>query len=194
MTIPPEDKKIVRAAARKRRKEAANAADAGVPRSLADRVASILVDLEVGCLATYAAKGTELPVDACLDWAVSKGWKTVLPVVLANDAALEFRAWKTGEAMVRADFGIDVPSPDAAVLVPTVILVPMLAFTRSGYRLGYGGGFYDRTLEALRLSGEVLAVGVAYAGQEVDQLPLEPHDQPLDWMVTEKDAWRCSGL
>ena len=77
--------------------------------------------------------------------------------------------------------GRSVPEVD-----PDVLLVPLLAFDRAGYRLGYGAGFYDRTLERLRRSKRVYAVGIGFAGQEVDGVPRDQYDQPLDWLVTER--------
>ncbi len=74
-------------------------------------------------------------------------------------------------------------------MTPEVLLVPMLAFDRSGYRLGYGGGYYDRTLAALRAAGRVLAVGIAYAAQEVPSVPHGPRDERLDWIATDAGAW-----
>ena len=85
-----------------------------------------------------------------------------------------------------------MPSADKPELTPGVVLAPLLAFDRSGYRLGYGGGFYDRTLERLRADGPVLAVGLAYAAQEVPEVPRDPNDKRLDWIVTEAEAIRWS--
>ena len=79
---------------------------------------------------------------------------------------------------------------DGDWLVPALVIVPMLAFDARGYRLGYGGGFYDRTLEALRVRGPVTAVGFAYADQQVDAVPIEPTDQRLDLIVTERGILR----
>jgi len=90
--------------------------------------------------------------------------------------------------METGPFGIQEPTAAAPVLRPDLLLVPLLAFDRSGHRLGYGGGFYDRTLRALRADGAVLAVGIAYAGQEVDAVPVAEYDQPLNWIVTEREA------
>ena len=77
------------------------------------------------------------------------------------------------------------PSPE---IVPDVLIVPLLAFDSEGYRLGYGGGFYDRTLHKLRGNGTALAVGVGYAAQHVARVPRDEYDQPLDWIITEKGA------
>ena len=95
---------------------------------------------------------------------------------------LVFRAWKPGDALVAAAFGTRVPSDDAPVLTPELLLVPMLAFDDRGYRLGYGGGFYDRSLAGLK---SPIAVGCAYDAQRVDDLPVDDHDRRLDWIVTE---------
>ena len=76
---------------------------------------------------------------------------------------------------------------------PEILIVPLVAFDRQGGRLGYGGGFYDRTLEGLRAKGPVLAIGFAYAAQETEALPLEPTDQPLDMIVTESGVLPLSG-
>jgi 5-formyltetrahydrofolate cyclo-ligase len=81
------------------------------------------------------------------------------------------------------------PPPEAPEVVPSLLIVPLLAFDRAGYRLGYGGGFYDRTLQKLRgAGGDVLAVGVALSAQEVPAVPRDDTDQPLDWIVTEREA------
>jgi 5-formyltetrahydrofolate cyclo-ligase len=86
--------------------------------------------------------------------------------------------------MVPGEFGALIPA-DGAWLQPEVLIVPLVGFDARGYRLGYGGGFYDRTLEALRARGPVLAVGFAFAGQEMPSVPIEPTDQKLDVIVTE---------
>ena len=110
-----------------------------------------------------------------------------VPVIAAKAAPLRFRAWHRDAEMVMGDFGALVPSV-GDWLTPQVLIVPMVAFDRRGFRLGYGGGFYDRTLERLRARGPVLAVGFAYSAQEVAELPVEPTDQPLDLLVTEADV------
>jgi 5-formyltetrahydrofolate cyclo-ligase len=85
-----------------------------------------------------------------------------------------------------------VPPPDAdygtGELSPDILLVPLLAFDARGYRIGYGGGHFDATLAELRAAKPILAVGLAYAAQEVDEVPREPHDERLDWIVTEREA------
>lgn len=107
-----------------------------------------------------------------------------VPVIMAEGQALKFAAWAPETAMVAGAFGAQIPK-QPAFFEPEIVVVPLLAFTRAGARLGYGGGFYDRSLEALRARRATLAIGFAFAGQEVDALPLEKTDQPLDMIVTE---------
>lgn len=109
-----------------------------------------------------------------------------LPVVTARHQPLIFRRWRPGEPLIRGAFGVPVPPEDAPTLRPAVVLVPLLAFSRAGHRLGYGGGYYDRTLAGLRATGRVLAVGLAHAEQELDELPVTPDDSPLDMIVTDR--------
>ncbi|HMS94936.1 MAG TPA: 5-formyltetrahydrofolate cyclo-ligase [Tabrizicola sp.] len=108
-----------------------------------------------------------------------------VPVILAKDTPLKFREWSPGAKMVEGAFKALIPE-EGAWVEPEVLIVPMLAFDARGYRLGYGGGFYDRTLEGLRARGTVLAVGFAFAAQEVPEVPIDAFDQRLDAVVTEK--------
>ena len=113
------------------------------------------------------------------------GHPLLLPCVAGRGQPLHFRLWQDGDGLLSRGFNLFEPGPDRPCGVPRVLLVPLLAFDRRGFRLGYGGGYYDRTLEGLRAAGDILAVGIAYAGQEVERLVIEPHDQPLDMVVTE---------
>lgn len=112
-----------------------------------------------------------------------------LPVVTAAHRPLRFRRWHPEDPVEEGAHGTYAPLAGAPIVEPSVVIVPMLAFDRAGYRLGYGGGYFDRTLEQLRRkSPGTLAVGLAFAGQELDVVPHGDHDQPLDWIVTEKEA------
>jgi 5-formyltetrahydrofolate cyclo-ligase len=111
-----------------------------------------------------------------------------LPEVAGPDKALVFRAWKPGDRLLTGRLGEPKPDSAAPELFPDVLLVPLLSFDRDGFRLGYGGGHYDRTLAALRNADGILAVGLAYAAQEVDTVPRDGHDARLDWVVTEQAA------
>ncbi len=104
---------------------------------------------------------------------------------------LLFRAWTPGDAMGQAAWGIAEPLPDKPVLEPDVVLVPLLAFDARGGRLGYGGGFYDRTLARLRALNPVTAVGIGYDELKIDAVPHLDYDQRLDWVLTPSGPLRC---
>jgi 5-formyltetrahydrofolate cyclo-ligase len=106
--------------------------------------------------------------------------------VIARDRPLEFRRWRPGATLVIDRFGIAHPPADAAVIEPDVLLVPLLAFDSRHYRLGYGAGFYDRTLADLRARKTILAIGVAYSAQRVAEVPLDGWDEALDLVLTEQ--------
>jgi 5-formyltetrahydrofolate cyclo-ligase len=106
-----------------------------------------------------------------------------LPVVLGDDEPLELRLWEQGAPLYEAGFGTLAPSELSPQVEPDVILMPLLGFDKRGTRLGYGGGYYDRTLE--RLSKRPRLIGIAFAAQELEDIPREAHDVPLDTIVTE---------
>lgn len=110
---------------------------------------------------------------------------TCLPVVTGADAPLSFRRWRPGEAVIGGPFGTSHPEEGAESMQPQVVIVPLVAFDRRGMRLGYGGGFYDRTLLVLRGQGLVHAVGIGFAMQEQASIPDEAHDHLLNLIVTE---------
>jgi len=112
-----------------------------------------------------------------------------VPVIPGPAQALVFHRWSPGCALIDGPFGARVPAEGVAV-VPRVVIVPLLAFDARGFRLGYGGGFYDRTLAALRAAGPVLALGFAYAAQEVPEVPIDAYDQRLDGVVTDEGLRR----
>lgn len=97
-----------------------------------------------------------------------------------------FRHWQPGDDLAVSDLKISEPTPDKRLEIPDILLVPLLAFDNSGHRLGFGGGYYDRTLSDLRAKRDITAIGFAYAGQEVDNIPQESFDQRLDWVMTEQ--------
>jgi 5-formyltetrahydrofolate cyclo-ligase len=121
-----------------------------------------------------------------------RGHPIGLPVILGRGQPLMFRRWTPDVVLVRGSFRVMTPPAEAPEVVPQLLLVPLLAFDRAGFRLGYGGGFYDRTIAKLRAAGDVLAVGVALAAQEVGAVPRDDTDEPLDWVVTDQDAIRIS--
>ena len=183
-------KRATRASAIARR-EAMPATD----RALAARAVAargLPVPLAAGAIvAAYHPVGCELDVLALVDKLLQGGARTALPVVVAPRTALEFRAWTPGDELEPGIRNIPVPRLDARVVEPDILLVPLLAFDRNGNRLGYGAGFYDRTLERLRARRAVVAIGVAFACQEFDHVPNGPEDQRLDWVMTERAVTGC---
>ena len=122
-----------------------------------------------------------------------EGFALALPVMQGKGKPLMFRAWKPGDATDSGVWGIAEPKADQPALEPDILLVPLLAFDRLGQRLGYGGGFYDRTLHGLRVRKAIVAVGLAYAEQQVDAVPHLDYDQRLDWVLTPSGPIRCTG-
>ncbi|MDP1738645.1 MAG: 5-formyltetrahydrofolate cyclo-ligase [Caulobacter sp.] len=155
----------------------------------ADRAGEMLDALRLtrdGTIALYKAFGAELDPRPLGDVLKKRGWWLALPCVEEPDGPLVFRSWQPGERLAPDLSGLPAPLTSAREAAPDLILVPLLAFDRGGGRLGQGGGHYDRTLAALRGQGLAPpAVGFAYSGQEVARLPREPHDQPLDGILTE---------
>ncbi len=118
------------------------------------------------------------------------GHPLCLPVVVGARRPLIFRAWAVDDALEPGAFGTSVPGADSPERTPAVLLVPLLAADRAGYRLGYGGGYYDRTLAGLH---GALAVGVAFHDQLCETVPRGDHDRPLEWLVSEREALCCGG-
>ena len=179
---------------KRRARTAANALRMQAHKTLGERSGLMLAQHELpinrkdgfGSVSGFYPYQAEINVLPLLARLVSEGWQTALPVVMAKSEPLTFRAWAPGEPTGRGIWDIHVPLETAPELQPDVLLVPMLAFDRRGYRLGYGGGFYDRTLAELRKLKPVVAIGVAYAGQEIDEVPVADYDEPLDWILTER--------
>jgi 5-formyltetrahydrofolate cyclo-ligase len=181
-----QEKRRLRPQAKQQRASAAAAGDA------AAKVAARALDegsVPAGVpVSAYWPKGDELdtrPLLAALD---ALDHEIGLPVVVQPGVPLLFRRWRPGDDLEPAGYGLREPTAGQAQVIPQVLFVPLLAFDREGYRLGYGGGFYDRSLAALRSGGTVLAIGLAYAGQEIARVPHGPEDQRLDRVVTETET------
>ena len=136
-------------------------------------------------VAGYHPLGDELSPIPLMQALGSTGARLALPVCLDKSSPLVFRLWSPGDALVPDALGVPSPEPTVTPIRPDMVILPLLAWDRTGGRLGQGGGHYDRTLESLRSHGAVFALGLAYAGQEVAEVPLEPHDQKLDAILTE---------
>jgi 5-formyltetrahydrofolate cyclo-ligase len=128
----------------------------------------------------------EIDIKPLLAELATSGCRLALPVVQGRGKPLLFRAWLPGDSLEAGVFGTLQPRADRELLEPDALIVPLLACDEEGWRLGYGGGFYDRTLAGIRARRRVTAVGVGYAGQLVAAVPHGQDDQRLDWLLTER--------
>jgi 5-formyltetrahydrofolate cyclo-ligase len=152
----------------------------------AELLADVLALHRGKVLSGYMAMRTEIDPTAAM---AAHDGPVGVPVITGKGLPLRFREWSPGCAMEAGAFGAAVPA-EGAWLEPQVLIVPLLAFDALGFRLGYGGGFYDRTLQGLRDRHKVLAVGFAFAAQEVARVPVDGFDQRLDMVVTEAGVRR----
>ncbi len=187
-----EVKRKARTAASKRRAEAHEILKDTAGLAMAKRGLPAGLDLAAGIVSGFIPYKSEITTVPMLSRLRRDGWQTCLPIVIAAEQPLIFRAWAPGDPLVPGVWDIPIPLDTAAELLPDVLLVPMLAFDRKGFRLGYGGGFYDRTLEKLRELKKVVAIGVAYHAQMVDEVPNGLHDAPLDYVMTEQETFACA--
>jgi 5-formyltetrahydrofolate cyclo-ligase len=141
-----------------------------------------------GVISGYWPIRDEIDPRPAMQGLTERGYPLALPVSLAQGQPLGFRAWAEGDALAPDIMRIAAPLPSAAAVTPALLLVPMLAFDRACRRLGYGAGFYDRTLAGLRRAGGTLAVGLAFSAQEVERVPAGTDDASLDAVVTENEV------
>jgi 5-formyltetrahydrofolate cyclo-ligase len=116
-----------------------------------------------------------------------------LPVVAGRGEPLVMRAWRWGEPLAEGVWGIRQPKPEAPEVDPDILLVPLLAFDRAGNRIGYGAGYYDMTIHRLRALKPVVAIGIAFAAQEIPAVPATPRDERLDLVLTERETIEIKG-
>ncbi len=192
MNREPVSAAAVKQALRVQALAARRAAHANLGPTAGDRIATAFLDSVAWApgqvVAGYWPMGDEADVRPLLERLAGLGCMAALPVVVEKGAALAFRGWRPGAPLEAGSHGTRHPPATAPAVAPDLVLLPLLGFDRWGGRLGYGGGYYDRTLAQLRGTRHMLAVGIAYAAQEVDALPQDGHDQRLDWIVTEEGA------
>lgn len=146
-------------------------------------------------VSAYWPMGKEFDTTLLLERLLKEDCICALPVIDNGNKVLKFARWHEGEQLEKSAFGVMQPAVNENTewVTPDIVIVPMLAFDRHGHRLGYGGGHYDATLQHLRQNGTVTAVGLAYAQQAVlFNLPVEDHDEQLDWIITPLMAQRYS--
>ncbi len=187
---PVAGKRTLRELARSKRRAAAAALGSEAGERLRESFLSALPLPPAQVVAGYWPLPEEIDVRPLMTNLHLSGHVLVLPVVVGRGQPLIFRRWRPSLALDAGVYGISVPSAEAPEATPGVLLVPLLAFDGEGRRLGYGAGYYDRTLATLRRAGDILAIGAAYAAQRMDSLPEGASDQRLDWVVTEEGAIR----
>ena len=188
-----EEKRAERTRALARRAAAFALHGASAGAHLAEHGLSFLTLAPSTIVSGFSAIRDEIDPAALLARLAGEGHLLGLPVMQGKGLPLVFRQWTPGDAMGKGTWGIAEPLPSRPVLEPDVVLVPLLAFDRHGYRLGYGGGFYDRTLARLRKIKPVVAVGIGYDELKVDAVPHLDYDQPLDWVLTPSGPLPCPG-
>lgn len=157
--------------------------DAG--EMLADKFPLKLLERYGPCVAGYLPIKDEIDPQPLMQKLQGAGAELCLPRVEDDGETMTYRAWSIGDDLEDRPFGLREPLASSKIVSPTLILVPLLAFDKAGHRLGYGKGHYDRALEVLRANDRVFACALAFRGQMIDAVPAEPHDQLLDWAMTE---------
>lgn len=184
---PADAKAVLRRAMLERRRAAHRAMGPEAAQAVADFVLAEIA-IQDKTIAGYWPLGDELDCRPTLEALAGVGARVALPVVAGQGHALVFRQWKPGDVLEQGPFGTMHPSSRAAVVTPQILLVPLIAFDLEGHRLGYGAGYYDRTIAAFRAKGPVTAVGLGYDAQRTDTVHADSHDQALDCIITNTGA------
>ena len=181
---------------RRRAKAARGAAFARLGSAAAERIARHGIAFAgrpaPAVVSGFLAIGEEIDPAPLMQRLLAEGYRLCLPVMEGKEKPLVFRAWAPGEPLAETLWGIREPLPAAPALDPDVVLGPLLAFDAAGYRLGYGGGFYDRTLARLRALKPIVSIGIAFDEQRVDAVPHLDYDERLDWVLTPSGPLKCS--
>ena len=178
----------LRATALAKRDALSEAKRAAAAKALAKR--GLPLDIANGAIVSgYSPIRSEIDPLPLMRALAAKGVRLALPAVMARGKSLAFRAWSPNDRLLMGPLGILEPSPAAAELVPDIMLVPLAAFDRLGHRIGYGAGHYDYTLAHLRKAKAVIAIGIAFAAQEIASVPALSHDVALDYVLTEKQSF-----
>ena len=181
MTDKPALRQHLRSLRRPLAAEAPDAAERAAALVRLDRLPAFRI------VSGYVAQGSEIDPSPLMTRLASAGAAPALPFAASRDAVLAFRLWNPADDLEPDAFGVPAPPLSAASVAPDLVIAPLLAFDRKGGRLGQGAGHYDRTLANLRATRGVFVLGLAYAGQEVDEVPTEAHDQRLDAILTETE-------
>lgn len=183
-----QDKNALRAAALSRRDALSAEIRAAAAETIAQRPFPVPL-AEPGLIVSgYMPIRSELNPLPVLRALAESGARLALPVVAGRGKPLVMRAWTWGAPLERRQWGIREPGLECPEVAPDILLVPLAAFDRRGYRIGYGAGYYDMTISALLAQKPITTVGLAFAAQEIAQVPDLPHDEPLDFVMTERET------
>ncbi len=188
----PDMKAALRKQAFARRREARAAdlaANGEASRAAMDHFLAARLHTGAEIISGYRPIRTEIDPTPLMDALHTAGHRLCVPVIQGRGLALKFREWHPGAEMIEGEFGALIPAA-GDWLDPQLLIAPLLAFDTAGWRLGYGGGFYDRSLEGLRAKRRTLATGFAYSIQQIEAVPIDSTDQPLDAIVTEQGQIR----
>jgi 5-formyltetrahydrofolate cyclo-ligase len=185
---PPELKDRLRSEGFSRR----DALDKAFREDAARRIAGRALDFpelnDVTPVGGYWPIRSEVDSRPLMEALLERGQDVALSQILHPH--LSWRLWQPGDVLIKGGFGVREPGPDAPEVFPSALLVPLVAFDRGGGRVGYGKGHFDRAIAALEAKHPVLTIGLAYAVQEIDRVPVEPHDRMLDVIITESELIR----
>ena len=181
----PDAKAALRRTVLARRRETHAARKEQAPADLRDRVIAALQP-RGKIIAGYWPLGDEIDPRPALIALGDAGGQMALPAVAGQGMVLIFRGWRQGDALESGPFGTAHPPSRAPLVEPDTLLLPLIAFDAAGNRLGYGAGYYDRTVATLRRQRKILVIGIAYDEQEVPEVPAAPHDQRLDAIITDR--------
>lgn len=186
-------KKALRQEAKAARSEAFARHGAAASKAIADRGIAFAGRPAPAIVSGFLAIGEEIDSTPLMLRLLGEGYRLCLPVMEGKGKPLVFRAWTPGDVLAETMWGIREPLPETETLDPDVVLGPLLAFDSEGYRLGYGGGFYDRTLARLRALKPIVSIGIAYDEQKVDAVPHAHYDERLDWILTPTGPLKANG-
>jgi 5-formyltetrahydrofolate cyclo-ligase len=160
---------------------------AAAAETIAGRVFSVTI-MSGMIVAGFSPMKTEINPIPLLHKLSDAGASLSLPVIAGRGKPLIMRAWKFGDPLESGQWGIREPTPDATEVAPDILIVPLACFDRTGHRIGYGAGYYDMTIRALRAMKPVIAIGIGFAAQEIARVPATTRDERLDLMLTEHET------
>lgn len=186
------EKSAIRAVKISLREKLADDAARGAADKAAEHAMQLLGDVTGKIVSLYMPIKGELKPASLAGKLRAAGAVLALPRVISGDEPMTFREWREDDPLSRGFGGIREPDPAAPLVTPDVVIVPLAAFDRRGFRIGYGKGHFDRTLGPLAREERPLMLGYAFALQEIEEVPRELHDVPLDAVVTEDEIIRCN--